>query len=168
MPLISVSAEPAVFDIGVEAHNKHGCCLGDSGFKGQVDRWGSRPLHTKDSEVVKFSSFKGRGYALLHIGESIFREPYRLFKNFFVVAELIVNFVRNFFQCLFREDGAQWRDLGLRAKNIASAISAILVRTLTFALDLLKLSAGILIPKAAIRYEGKNESSKSSSKSDEI
>lgn len=134
-------------DISVAAK----CSVEDSLLKSQVIRWGSRPLVTDNKDLAKFTSFKGRGYALLEIGLSIVREPYRAFKNLLIIAERIYNLVRSFFEALFREPQTTWRQTGRRAKELLSSIVALFVRPLTFVLDILRLGAGLFAPAAAIK-----------------
>jgi len=131
--------------------------ISDSLFKGQVNRWSSRPLETDNSELAKFSSFKGRGYALLNILHTLVREPYRVFKNFLIIAERVYKFVRTFFESLFKEANVSWNDTGKRGKELLSSIGALFVRPLTFILDLLKLGAGVIVPAAAIKANKTDE-----------
>lgn len=125
--------------------------LGDASFGSQVDRWGSRPLTTDDDNLTKFGSFKGRGACLVNFVATPFREAYREGKNLLVLAEKVFNFVRVFFQCLFREGGYSWTDCRDRLKDVASSFAALFGRVVTVILDELKLGAGILYPAAAIK-----------------
>ncbi len=131
--------------------------LGDASFGGQVDRWGSKPLKTEDENLAKFGSFKGRGACLVNLVATPFREVYREGKNLLVLAEKVLNFVRVFFQCIFREEGTSWTDCRDRLRDVASSFSALFGRIITILLDELKLAAGILYPAAAIRCTAKPE-----------
>ncbi|MEC7840131.1 MAG: hypothetical protein VX777_08850 [Chlamydiota bacterium] len=123
----------------------------DCSWKGQVDRWGHRPLITANKELASMGSFTGRGYCALEFCHTIVREPYRGFKNVLLVWEKIYQFVRNFFETLFSEDGTSWKALSADGKELAGRVLAIFARVLTYMLDLVKLATGILVPAAAIR-----------------
>ncbi|MEM1282921.1 MAG: hypothetical protein AAGG81_05140 [Chlamydiota bacterium] len=126
--------------------------LGDASFRGQVNRWGSKPLKDNNESLTKFGSLKGRGICFLNFVATPFREIYREGKNILVVAEKTLNFVRIFFQCIFREDGMSWSDCRSRLGDIVSSFTALFCRLPTVILDELKLGTGILYPGAAIRH----------------
>lgn len=127
--------------------------VADSLIKGQLHRWKTRPIESKDNDLGKFTSFKGRGYVLLELGHTIIREPYRAFKNFLLIAERVYNFVRSFFESLFREPQTTWKETGERGKELLSCVAALFMRPLTFVIDLFKLAGGLFVPAAAIKTE---------------
>lgn len=124
--------------------------LGDASWNAQVSRWGSKPLKTLDPRLVKPGSFTGRAYCIKELIHTLFREVYRELKNFIIVAEKTMNFVRIFFQTLFKEDGFTWTLLRKRGKDLLNATAAFIARPLTYVLDISKLAVGILVPSAAI------------------
>lgn len=124
--------------------------LGDASWDAQVSRWGSKPLKTEDPSLVKPGSFTGRAYCIKELIHTFFREIYREFKNFIIIAEKTMNFARIFFQTLFKEDGFTWNLLGKRGKDLLNVTVAFFVRPLTYVLDISKLAVGILVPSAAI------------------
>lgn len=148
---IHVAAKPAELNLNMSDCKTLGLGLADCSLKGQVDRWGSRPLVATNQDLSKFGSLKGRGICLLQVGYTLVREVYRGFKNVLVIFERTFNLIRKFFECLFQENNSSWGDLGERCKQLLGATAALFVRPLTFALDILKLSTGVLVPSAAIR-----------------
>jgi len=122
----------------------------DCSLKGQVNRWNQRPLRSINKELNDFSSFKGRGYCVKEFAHTLVREPYRQFKNVMLIWEKIYQFVRNFFETVFREDNHSWKQLGTEGKELLGRIASALVRPLTYLLDLVKLAAGVFVPAAAI------------------
>lgn len=124
--------------------------LGDASFRSQVNRWGKKPLETLYPKYLKFSSMTGRAYCAKELFFTPGRELYRAGKNLLLIIEKLFNFSREFFQTLFKESGYSWNDLGKNVKDILSATLALPARILTVILDVAKLSAGILVPRAAI------------------
>lgn len=115
----------------------------------QLLRISARPLESELSEFAEFGSFKARGVVLIQLGHTLIREPYRFFKNLLVIVERIVFFIRTLIECLFKEHPS---DSARQAGHaLFSGIGALPLRLLTYALDILKLFVGLLIPAAAIR-----------------
>lgn len=125
----------------------------DSTWSEQVDRWANRPLKSDNKDLSSFKSFKGRLYCALEFGHTLVREPYRGFKNTLIVAQNALQFIREFFQTLFKEEGYSWGGLKTRGKDLLSNVSALFARGLTYFLDLTKLAAGVLWAKAAINTQ---------------
>jgi hypothetical protein len=121
----------------------------DCRMDAQLERMSSRPLIALDPNISNFGSFYGRGICVLQFGATIFREPYRMGKNIFVIIEKIFCYVRSFFECLCAEH--EWNFFGDLTIDLLSSVVALPARLLTWTLDLLRLFAGIFLPVAAFQ-----------------
>ncbi|CRX38667.1 hypothetical protein [Estrella lausannensis] len=123
----------------------------DSLSEEQLRRISSRPLATTHGEFAEFGSFRGRGVILLQFCHTLIREPYRFLKNLFIIAERIILLIRRSIECLFKEH--PFESAKKAGRNLLSGIGALPLRLLTYALDIIKLFVGLLIPAAAIRFD---------------
>ena len=116
---------------------------------------GKKPLRTGNQEYTKIGSLKGRGACLLELGQTIFREPYRVVKNVILVAERILDFGLSIIECIFQEhkNDGDWKVCGDKSKLLLQNCGALPGHLINWVLDIGKLSAGVIVPSAAITFK---------------
>ncbi len=121
--------------------------LGDASLSGQLKRITSRPLETDHKKSYVNKSLRSAGEFIVTVP----REGYREFKNFLVLGQKLNEFVRTFFETLFREAHSSWGEVKKVGKDVLSAAAAMPVRVITLVCDLTRLGLGILIPAASVK-----------------